>query len=152
MAHCIRPDSKHKLCKCSLNSCLIASTSCRRLDKHASRGQGPGTSAAQSEELRVAAARLLAAQAMVQEGSMAGAARRGPVAGWPSPSNSPDDAAVSTLVKKVTHLTVKTHCPHHATFSWLLRSCISKAEGMHMHDVASCSCPHLSHRHLLQSW
>lgn len=84
-----------------LNPCLIASTTCERLSKHASHVQGPGTSAAQSEELRVAAARLLAAQAMVQEGSMAAAARRGAVAGWPSPSNSNDDAAVSTQVKKV---------------------------------------------------
>ena len=136
----------------SQNPCLIASTTCKRLSKNASRVQGPGTSAAQSEELRVAAARLLAAQAMVQEGSMAGAARRGPVAGWPSPSNSPDDAAVSTLVKKVSRLTVKTNWPDHATFSRLLCICISKAEGMHMQDVASCSCPHLCHHHLLRSW
>ena len=40
---------------------------------------------------------------MVQEGSMAGAARRGAVAGWPSPSNY-DDAAPSTLAIKVSSL------------------------------------------------
>lgn len=62
--------------------------------------EGPGTSTAQSEELRVAAARLLAAQAMVQEGLMAGAAKRGPVAGWPSPSSSSDDAVGPTSVQK----------------------------------------------------
>lgn len=63
--------------------------------------QGPGTSTAQSEELRVAAARLLAAQAMVKEGSMAGAARHGPVAGWPSPSSSDEPIIVPTTTKKV---------------------------------------------------
>ena len=63
--------------------------------------QGLGTSTAQSEELRVAAARLLAAQAMVQEGLMAGPAKHGPVAGWPSPSSSSDDAMLPTPVKKV---------------------------------------------------
>ncbi len=64
--------------------------------------QGPGTSTAQSEELRVAAARLLAAQAMVREDLMAGAAKHGPVAGWPSPStySSSDDVILPPPLSK----------------------------------------------------
>lgn len=45
----------------------------------------------QSDELRVAAARLLAAQAMVRQGYMPDAIRSGPVSGWPSPSASEDE-------------------------------------------------------------
>lgn len=62
--------------------------------------QGVGSSSSQSEELRVASARLLAAQGMVREGFMAGACRHGPVSGWPSPSSSAGPATASS-VKKV---------------------------------------------------
>lgn len=60
----------------------------------------------QHDELRVAAARLLAAQGMVRQGYMPDAIRNGPVSGWPSPSASSEEfsnqpAAPSSTSKRV---------------------------------------------------
>ena len=87
----------------SVSSAVLDTGLCQAAYQAAFAGcmQGPGTSTAQSEELQVAAARLLAAQAMVREGSMAGAARHGPVAGWPSPSSSDEPIVLPATSKKV---------------------------------------------------
>ena len=87
--------------------------------------QGPHTSLAQSEELRVSAARLLAAQGMVREGYMAGAARHGPVSGWPSPSSTDGPSAVPTSSKKAgLHCLslLLLHSVSHSTHVW---SCLT---------------------------
>lgn len=71
--------------------------------------QGVGSSASQSEELRVASARLLAAQGMVREGFMTGACRHGPVSGWPSPSSSAGPATASSAKKDKKGKLLKNH-------------------------------------------
>lgn len=52
----------------------------------------------QHGELRVAAARLLAAQGMVRQGYMVAAIQNGPVTGWPSPSASSEDSSGPSAV------------------------------------------------------
>ncbi len=72
--------------------------------------QGVGSSASESEELRVASARLLAAQGMVREGFMTGACRHGPVSGWPSPSSSAGPATASSVKKVCTLVSCMPMC------------------------------------------
>ena len=67
--------------------------------------QGPNVAVSlQSEELGIAAARLLAAQGMVKQGQMPDA---GPVSGWPSPSAS-DEPSSSSMAPSGTSKRVST--------------------------------------------